>query len=66
MPIHHVTYAMPYARNAQRKNYTYATNELPHKTHKSPAPRGEAKRDRHHRQKSKGTQNSQAPPKLMH
>jgi hypothetical protein len=30
MPIHHVTYAMPNARNTQRKNYTYATKELPH------------------------------------
>jgi hypothetical protein len=47
-------------------NNTYATKELPHKTHKPPAPRGEAKRVRHHRQKSKGAQNSQAPPKLMH
>jgi hypothetical protein len=34
-------------------NYTYATKELPHKTHKPPAPRGEAKRARHHWQKSK-------------
>jgi hypothetical protein len=25
-------------------NYTYATKELPHKTHKPPAPRGEAKK----------------------
>jgi hypothetical protein len=24
-------------------NYTYATKELPHKTHKPPAPRGEGK-----------------------
>jgi hypothetical protein len=30
MLIHHVTYAMPNERNAQRKNYTYATKELPH------------------------------------
>jgi hypothetical protein len=37
-----------------------------HKAHKRPAPQGEAKRARHHRQKSKGAQNSQAPPKLMH
>jgi hypothetical protein len=41
MPIHHVTYAMPNARNAQ-KNYTYATKELPHtklkksNTHQAP------------------------------
>jgi hypothetical protein len=43
----------------------YATKLLPHKTHKPPAPRCEAKRAQHHRQKSKGAQNSQAPPKLM-
>jgi hypothetical protein len=47
-------------------SYTYATKELPHKTPKPTAPRGEAKRARHHSQKSKGPQNSQAPPKLMH
>jgi hypothetical protein len=47
-------------------NYTYATKELSHKTHKPPAPQGEAKRARHHWQKSKGAQNSQAPRKHMH
>jgi hypothetical protein len=55
MPIHHVTYAM---QEMHKGNYTYATTDLPHKNHKPPAPRGEAKRARHYRQKSKGAQNS--------
>jgi hypothetical protein len=40
-------------KKCTKESYTYATKELPLKTHKPPAPRGEAKRARHHRQKAK-------------
>jgi hypothetical protein len=42
MPIHHVTNAMPIARNAQKESYTYAAKKLPHtqlkksNTHQAP------------------------------
>jgi hypothetical protein len=54
------------ARNAQSKLYIYYKEAPTNKGHKPPAPRGEAKRARHHRQMSKRAQNSQAPPKHMH
>jgi hypothetical protein len=65
MPIHHVTYAMPNARNAQRKaihmlqrsSHTKLTNyQLLEGRKKGSTPPA----------KSKGAQNSQAPPKHMH
>jgi hypothetical protein len=59
MPIHHVTYAMQNARNAQRKAIHMLQKKLSHETHKPPAPRGEVKRARHHRQKRAPTHPTQ-------
>jgi hypothetical protein len=43
IPILHVTYAMPNARNAQRKLYIFYKGAPTHKAHKPLAPRGRQK-----------------------
>jgi hypothetical protein len=67
MPIYHVTYAMPNARNAQRKNYTHATKELPHtKLTNDRLLEGRQKGLDTTDKRSKEHKTQKLPPKLMH